>query len=175
MKFRNAFKISAVWLVVLLMAAAVQAQDEDISLDKKPKPSAEQAERFFEIKVPEGFKSQPADEPGILKWTKDSGEIYLVVGDLFLESGDRVYKALLDAAGKDKRMQEVKQIKLKGGRALLYKEKPPEDLSRNTTWKLFVVTDKKMVNVDFSAPAKEFQSFAPDFEATVNSFKLKSS
>ncbi len=160
---------------MLLMIVAVRAQDEDTPRAKKLKPSADQNERFFDIKVPEGFKSQPVDEPGILKWTKDSGEIYLVVGDLFLESSNVVYEALLKAAEKDKRMQEVKQIKLKGGRALLYKEKPPEDASRITTWKLFVVTDKKMVNIDFSAPAKEFQSFAPDFEATVNSFKLKSS
>lgn len=174
-KFRNSFKISVICLIVLFLGAAVRAQDEDAPRPQKAKQSAEELERFFTIKVPEAFKSQPVDEPGILRWTKDSGEIYLVVGDLFLESGDVVYKALVQAGEADKRMEEVKQIKIKGGRALLYKEKAPEDPSQILTWKLFVVTDKKMVNIDFSAPAKEFQSFVPDFEATVSSFKLKTS
>jgi hypothetical protein len=174
-KFRNGFKISAIFLVVFLMGALALAQDEDAQRSQKPKQLAEELERFFTVKVPEGFTSQPVDEPGILRWTKDSAEIYLVVGDLFLESGEVVYKALVQASETDTRMEEVKPIKIKGGRALLYKEKTPEDPSKQLTWKLLIVTDKKMVNIDFSAPAKEFQSFAPEFEATVNSFKLKTS
>jgi hypothetical protein len=97
------------------------------------------------------------------------------VGDLFHESPDVIFKALRKAADQDKRMEEVRTLKVKGGRALLYKEKPPEDPLRSRIWRLMVVTDKKMIDVEFSAPAKEFDSFAPAFEKAVGSFKLKAS
>ena len=65
-------------------------------------------DRLFDIKIPDGFKSEAVDEPGILKWRKDSGEIYLIVGDLFGESGDSLFKMLKSSAEKNKTVQESK-------------------------------------------------------------------
>jgi hypothetical protein len=35
-----------------------------------------------------------------------------------------------------------------------------------------VIADKKIINVDFTAPARDFESFIPAFEEAVKSFKL---
>ena len=115
------------------------------------------------------------DEPGILKWKKDSGEIYLVVGNLFAGPADALFKALREAADRDKKLEEVRTLQIKGGKALLSKEKAPDDPGRLRAWRLLVITKKKMINVDFSAPAKDFDTFIPAFEGAVNSFKLKPS
>ena len=64
-------------------------------------------------------------------------------------------------------------LQIKRGKALLCKEKAPDDPGRLRTWHLLVITKKKMINVDFSAPAKDFDSFIPAFEGAANSFKLK--
>ncbi|HTY26450.1 MAG TPA: hypothetical protein VMC85_25205 [Desulfomonilaceae bacterium] len=175
MKYKNLFGAGTVCFAMLLMSVVGWAQEDQGSAQESAAPSINIPGRFFDIKIPEGFKSQPVEEGGILKWTKDSGEIYLVVGDLFHESGDLLFKALRKAADEDKRMEEVRTLKIKGGRGLLYKEKPPDDTYRPRTWRLIVITEKKMIDVEFTAPAKDFESFAPGFEKTVNSFKLKTS
>jgi len=162
-------------LAVILIYSSASAQKKP-GASEAPEPAAvEQADRFFDMKIPEGFTAEAVDEPGILKWKKDSGEIFLVVGDLFTPPGDTPFKALREAGDKDKKLEEVRIVQIKGGKALLYKEKASEDPGRLRLWRLMVITKKKMINVDFSAPAKDFESFMPAFESAVNSFKLKSS
>lgn len=134
----------------------------------------DEAGRFFDIKIPEGFKPEAVDEPGILRWKKDDGEIYIVVGELFANSVDKYLNVLHKVAEKDKNLAEVKMIRLKGGRALLFKEKPPEEPGRLRNWRVLLVTDKKVLSVDFTAPEKDFNSFVPAFEETIKSLKVKS-
>jgi hypothetical protein len=170
--------LTRVWIIclaVILIYSSAYAQKKSGAPERKETKAAEQAEKFFDMKVSEGFAPAAVDEPGILKWKKDSGEIYLVVGDLFAGAPDTLFKALHEAADKDKNLEEVKVVKIKGGKAMLYKEKAPEDPGRIRAWHLVVITKKKMINVDFSAPAKDFDSFIPAFESAVRSFKLKSS
>ncbi|MDQ7783545.1 MAG: hypothetical protein RDU20_11745 [Desulfomonilaceae bacterium] len=133
----------------------------------------EQPGRLFDMQVPEGFEPVPTDEAGILKWKKDSAEIYLVVGDLFVESGDELFKALRKAAGDGKNLDKVETVKIEGGQAMLLKEKPPGESERPMTWRLVIVLDKKVINVDFTAPAKDFDRFRGDFMKALDSFRLK--
>lgn len=134
----------------------------------------ENAELFFDMKIPDGFKSVAVDEPGILKWGKGNAEIYLVVGEIFSKSGPVVFEALRKAAQRDKGVEEVKSLKIKGAKAALFKEKTPSDLSRLRSWRLLVVTEKQIVNVDFTAPAKDFKTYIQSFDEAVKSFKIKS-
>lgn len=164
-----------VCLAVILICSPAYAQKKSGASKEQEPAAVEQADRFFDMKIPQGFAPEAVDEPGILKWKKDSGEIYFVVGDLFTPPGDATFKALREAADKDKKLEEVRTLQIKGGKALLYKEKAPEDAGRLRAWHLLVITKKKMINVDFSAPAKDFDSFVPEFESAVNSFKLKPS
>ena len=57
----------------------------------------------------------------------------------------------------------------------MYKEKPPGDENKARLWRLFVITDHKIINVDFVAPRKDFETYSRDFDATLKSFKLKES
>ncbi len=164
-----------VCLAVILICSSASAQGKSVAAEEQEPAAVEQADRFFDMKIPKGFAPEAVDEPGILKWKKDSGEICFVVGDLFTSPGDSTFKALREAANKDKKLEEVRILQIKGGKALLYKEKAPEDPGRLRAWHLLVITKKKMINVDFSAPAKDFDAFAPEFESAVNSFKLKPS
>ncbi len=84
-----------------------------------------------------------------------------------------LFKAMETAASHDKRFESVKKVRLKKGKAILIKEKAPDDPSRLQVWRLVVITDSKVVNIDFTAPVKEFDAFAPDFEKCIKSFKLK--
>jgi hypothetical protein len=126
------------------------------------------------MKVPKGFEPVAVEEAGILKWKKGSGEIYLIVGDLFVESGELLFKALRKAAEDGKNLDKVETVKIDRGQAMLLKEKPPKEPERPLTWRLIVLMDKKVINVDFTAPAKDFESFRGDFQKALDSFKLKS-
>ncbi|MBI5249316.1 MAG: hypothetical protein HY912_07460 [Desulfomonile tiedjei] len=168
MKYTPFAKIVLFLLVALLTGAFVSAQENLTDPNVLQHP-----DRLFDIKIPSGFKSEAVDEPGILKWRKDSGEIYLIVGDLFGESGESLFKVIKSAAEKNKTVQEIKVVKIKGARALTYKEKVSGDSSRLETWHFVVITNKKIFTMDFSAPTNEFNSFVPDFQSTINSFKLK--
>lgn len=174
---RNTNVIKIIMLsVALLLLLHQPGQTED-----KTKPSGkdeagimEQPGRLFDMKVPKGFEPVPVEEAGILKWKKGSGEIYLVVGDLFVESGELLFKALLKAAEDGKNLDKVETVKIDRGKAMLLKEKPPNEPDRPLTWRLIVLMDKKVINVDFTAPAKDFESFRGEFQKALDSFKLKS-
>jgi len=168
-------KMCLLCLLMILTWSWAQAQEKAASGAEELSSKPAQEARIFDIKVPEGFQSEAVDEAGILKWKKDSGEIYLVVGDLYAESGEALVKALLSAAEKNKQVAEVKSLKLKGGKGLLYKEKPPEDSNRLYSWRLIATIRNKVISVDFTAPSKDFKSFTPGFEEAINSFKLKPS
>jgi len=167
LKYRIFFILLLTGLLGWTAAAALESPAEE--------STPQQPDRIFDMKIPEGFSSEAVDEPGILKWRKGSGEIYLITGDLFGESSESLFKVLKTAAEKNKSHSEHKVLKIKGGRALMYKETMPEDKSRLTSWHLIVVTNKKIVYVDFTAPAGEFSTYAADFQAAINSFKLKAS
>ena len=160
--------------IVLLLASAFVmwsfALAQESALDQN---ILQNPDRLFDIKIPAGFTSEAVDEPGILKWKKDSGEIYLVIGDLFGESGESLFKVMKTAAEKNKTVQDIKVVKIKGARALSYKEKGSEEVGRTSVWHLVVITNKKIITIDFSAPVEEFNNFVSDFQTTINSFKLK--
>ncbi|MGB6068338.1 MAG: hypothetical protein WBG50_26310 [Desulfomonilaceae bacterium] len=174
MRCADLIRVWILCLVTILICSPALAEKKSGASKKTEPAPAEQAERFFDMKVPEGFTSEPVEESGILKWKKGSAEIYLVVGNLFAPPGESLFKALRKAAGADKSLEEVRTLQIKGGKALLYKQKAPDDPSRLRVWHLVVITKKKMIDVDFSAPAKDFKSFIPAFESAINSFKLKS-
>jgi len=175
LRMRQPVKICLLCLLVVLVWSWGRAQEKAVSGAEELSSKPAQEARIFDMKVPQGFQAEPVDEAGILKWKKDSGEIYLVVGDLYAESGEALIKELSSAAEKNKQVAEVKVLKLKGGKGLLYKEKPPEGPGRLCSWHLIATIRNKVINVDFTAPSKDFESFAPGFEEAVNSFKLKPS
>jgi hypothetical protein len=156
---------------ILLLATAVWAQGGTANRNAG---LPDEAGRFFDIKIPDGFKQEAVDEPGILRWKKDDGEIYLVVGELFAESAERFLSVLQKAAEKDSKLMQVKAMRVKGGRGLLFKDKPPEDPARLRSWRVLVVADKKVLSVDFTSPQKVFDSFVPAFEEAIKSLKVKS-
>ncbi|MFH0821577.1 MAG: hypothetical protein V2B18_02410 [Pseudomonadota bacterium] len=133
------------------------------------------AGRFFDIKVPDGFQSETMEEPGIMIWRKGRGEILLVVGELIAESAKDLYDRLVEAVRKDERLEKVDPVEVKGGLAFLCKEKRQEGPRRLHMWRLVVITDKKVVSIDFTAPNQDFGGFEKDFEAALKSFALKSS
>ncbi|MBI5570536.1 MAG: hypothetical protein HY914_11380 [Desulfomonile tiedjei] len=167
------FGVAIVWVGMLLVAAPALAQDDKASQPKKEETGVEEPGKLFDMKIPAGFKAESVDEPGVSRWKKDTAEILVAVGDLFLESGDVMLKSLKNAVNADSRMEKPRTIRVNKGRAILYKEKPPEDQARLRTWRLVVVTNKTVISVDFSAPGKDFDTFAPGFEEAVKSFKLK--
>lgn len=175
LRLRQFVKICLSCLLVAMTASWGQGQEKAASGAEELSSKPAQEARIFDMKIPQGFQSEPVDEAGILKWKKDSAEIYLVVGDLYAESGEALIRELLSALEKNRQMAEVKPLKIKGGKGLLYKEKPPEDSGRLHSWHLIATTSNRVISVDFSAPSKDFQSFAHDFEEAVNSFKLKPS
>lgn len=161
--------------VVLFACAAAWAGVKAENRAKRANEHSEQAGRLFEMKVPQGFTAATTDEPGILKWKKKSAEIYLVVGDLFSDSDEILFDEVRRALVNNENLENVRTIRLKGGRAIAFVEKAAKDRERPRTLRLFVVTSKKTIIVDFTAPVKDFEAFAPDFEAALKSFKLKSS
>ncbi len=156
----------------MVLYGVSEAQNNKAQKDHKK--VNENGELFFDMKIPDGFKSVAVDEPGILKWGKGPAEIYLVVGEIFSKSGPTVFDALKKAGQRDKAIEEVKNVKIRGAKAALFKEKTPSDATRLRSWRLLVVTDKQVVNVDFTVPSKDFKSYVPGFEEAVKSFKLKS-
>lgn len=166
--------LKVVWAVVLITALfAIPVAGQESAKNTRQTTEADESGRIFDIKVPKGFEPVPQDEPGILKWKKDSAEIYLVVGDLFLESGERLFEQLFEAAKENKNFEQVRKLNIKGGHGLIYTEKSPGEPGRMRSTRMIVITVQKVIQIDFTAPEKDFASMAADFEAARKSFKLK--
>ena len=166
-------KVLSFLLVAVLLSSLACAEDKPETAGQKDNRQ-EESGRIFDLKVPEGFELQPVEETGILKWTKDPAEIYVVVGEVFAGSGDLLFNSLQTAAKKDKQLEKVQVLSVKGGKAMLLVEKTPAESDRFRSWRLVSVTDNKVIHIDFTAPAKDFPSLEPDFKKAVKSFKLKS-
>jgi len=175
LKAMHLIKGALILLIMIMAFPASWAKDKEPLRGKKETNVLEQEGRLFDMEVPAGFKPEPIDETGMVRWTKARASIYLVVGDLIAESGKGLFEQILEAAGKNEKMENVRRVDLNGGQALEYTEKAPESPDRLRTMRFIVITDKKVINLDFTAPSKDFDSFAPDFEAAVKSFKLRSS
>jgi hypothetical protein len=165
--------LTGIVLSLVMLCDVCRAQDKTASPEEDTAKTVEQAGQIFDMKIPNGFESQPVEEAGILKWTKGTGAIYVVVGDIFAGSGESLFETLHSAAKRDERYQTVRLVPVEGANAMLLEEKPPGDAQRPLTWRLVVVTKKNVINVDFSAPAQDFESFAPDFNKALESFQLK--
>ncbi len=171
---KRLFIAMAMCMCVIAPSALLAQSQKAPEANARPTPQ-ELNGGFFKIKIPQGFQQDPVDEPGIYKWKKDSGEIYIVAGDSFFQPPETIFNALRKAAEKDPQIQEVKVIKLQGGKALLCKDKGASQPNSLRTWRVIVFTDQKMMNIDFTAPVKDFMSFAPAFEEALRSLKLISS
>jgi hypothetical protein len=154
------------------MPCALWAQNNKANRAHPQQLSEEVDGQFFKMKLPNGFKREHVDEAGIHKWKKDSAEIFIVVGDAFIESRDTLFNALRKASESNSGIEEVKILKIKGAKAMLNKEKQVPEQKRLRSWHLVVLTDKKIVTIDFTAPVKEFNSFVPAFEESLRSFKI---
>ncbi len=165
-------RLSLAACILMLVCFAAWAEDEPESEAGKPAELPEAAAKLFRLKVPTGFQFQTSDEPGILKWKKGPAEIYLVVGDLFALPAQTVFKQLLESVEKNSDLEKVRTVKIKGGRAFTYTEKSPKEPSRLRTLRMVIVTDEKVIMVDFSAPEKDFDPLVPEFEAAIKSFRL---
>lgn len=175
MRNTKVISICLISVALVLVCQLGKAQEEAKPSEPKNDGILQQSGRLFDMKIPDGFKPVPVDEPGILKWKKGSGEIYLVIGDLFVKSGDLLFKALLKAAKDGDKIKKVGTVKIEGGQAMLLEERPPKEPERPLTWRLIVLMDKKMINVDFTAPAKDFKTYQSDFRKAAESFKLRTS
>ncbi len=168
---------TALWLLglVALICTALNAQEKPTPGEKSGENRQEETGRFFSLKVPDGFVPQPSEEAGILKWRKGAAEVYLVMGGIYSESPHDLFNALVKAAKANEGLEKVTVLKIRGGVAFKYRDKPPQDPGRMRTLRLVVITEKKIFNLDCSAPAKEFPTFLRDFEACLKSFKLNPS
>jgi hypothetical protein len=168
----NPKRISVFLLLFILMPCTLWAQNNKAHRSDPQQLSEEVDGQFFKMKLSNGFKRESVDEAGIFKWKKDSAEIFIVVGDAFIESRDTLFDALRKAMESNSAGEEVKILKIKGAKAMLCKETRVPEQKRLRTWRLLVLTDKKIVTIDFTAPAKEFDSFVPAFEESLRSFKI---
>lgn len=169
----NLIALGIISVCLMFVCQLGLAEEKAEPSEKDENSILEQSGRLFDLKVPDGFNAVPVDEPGILKWRKGSAEIYLVIGNLFVESGDLLFKALRKAAEDGKRLAKVEVVNIEGGKAMLLKGKEPKDKDQPMTWRLVVLMDRKAINVDFTAPAKDFKSFESEFLKALESFKLK--
>ncbi len=130
---------------------------------------------LFSVDVPEGFKLLNTEEPGIFRWKKGQAEISVAVGELFAGSPEYLFKALTTAGEENKRFQEVKAINVKGTRAVIFKEKAPQDPGKLRSWRLMAINEKRCFTMELSSPEGDFPGLTPEFEKVVASFKVKGS
>jgi hypothetical protein len=128
---------------------------------------------LFDVQVPDGFKQEAGEEAGIGRWSKGQAAVYVVVGDLIAESAPKLFDELIEAAEKNKSLENVKKVESPEGRAFTYVEKAPDSPTRLRSAKLFLITDRKVLYMDLSAPTQEFDSLLSDFDAMVKSVKIK--
>ncbi len=126
----------------------------------------------MEIKIPDDFKSEGVDEPHIFKWTKDSCEIYIVIGARLIGSRTAMINTFKRAANVDKAMEKVKTLRIPNAKGILVKERVPSDANRLMSWSLKIFTVKHEINLEFSAPGKDFKSYSPMFEDVIKSIKI---
>jgi hypothetical protein len=169
------FKILVVLCLAFSFLGAAPAQESENSASENTPSSNDKYDQFVDIKIPDGFVQEPSEEPGIFKWKKDTAEIYLVLGDSFVESRDKVIEALKNGAKSNKNIEEVQDLKLDHGQGFLYKEKASEDTGRPKLWRIVALTNSKMLNLDFVAPVKDFDNYVNNFQSVVGSFQLKKS
>jgi hypothetical protein len=131
-----------------------------------------QVDGVMEIKVPDDFKSEGVDEPHIFKWTKDSCEIYVVVGARLIGSRTAMINTFKRAANGDKTMEKLKTLRIPNAKGILVKERVPSDMNRLMSWGLKIFTDKHEINLEFSAPGKDFKTYSPMFEDVIKSIKI---
>jgi hypothetical protein len=162
------FLISGFSLIVIPEAGYCQPT-------QKTESQAHLVDGFLELKIPVGFKVEAVDEPHIFKWTKDSSEIYVVVGERLVGSVKNIINNLKKAAATNKLLDKTRTLRISNAKGILIKEKIPSDPDRLVSWGVKIFTEKHELNIDFSAPAKEFKTHAPAFEEVIKSIKIKSS
>ena len=163
-------------LFVLSMATGLALAQE--TTDRPPADQElnnEYLRGLFSVDLPEGFKLLSTEEPGIFRWKKGQAEISVVVGELFAGSPDYLFKALTTAGEENKRFQEVKAINVEGARAIIFKEKAPQDSGKLRSWRLMAINEKRCFSMELSSPEGDFPGLTPEFEKAVASFKLKGS
>ena len=170
----NCSTLLRIALLIAVLVSAAWAQEPAPDAGPTGTTVPDRTGSFFTLKVPDGFQQDSAEEAGITRWKKGTAEIHLVVGDLFAESDDMLFDALHKSAERDKRLEGIATERLDHGRWLLYKEKAPDDPERLQMWRLVVITPKKVINVDFSAPGKDFGTHEQDFMNAIKSFAIKS-
>ena len=126
----------------------------------------------MEIKIPNDFKPEGVDEPHIFKWTKDSAEIYIVIGDRLVGSRTTMINALKKSAAADKTVDQVRILRIPNAKGIILKEKTPSAADRLMYWNLKIFSDKREINVELSAPGKDFKTYSPVFEDVVKSIKV---
>jgi hypothetical protein len=141
--------------------------------DDPDNPTPDRYESHIELTIPEGFAADPNEEPGIFKWRKANAELYIVIGELFADSWERLFDELRKSAATNERIEECRDLKIPGVKAFLYKEKPTDDSTAMKQWRLIAISKEKMYQVDMSAPEKSFPDFIADFETVVRTFKPK--
>jgi hypothetical protein len=167
--------------VALIIIAAVLAGALGQAQEKTEPPAADQEtnneslSRLFSIAIPEGFKPQASEEPGIFRWKKGSAEISLAVGELFAGSPEYLLKALASAGEQNKQLEEVKLLNLDGAKAIIFKEKPAPEPGKLRNWKVMAMTEKRCFSLELSAPEKDFPSLEADFGKALASLKVKDS
>lgn len=142
---------------------------------QKSESRAHLVDGVLELKIPVGYKSEAVDEPHIFKWTKNSSEIYVVVADRLVGSVKELIANLKRASASARHLDQIRTLRISNAKGILIKEKAPSDPDRLMSWGIKIFTDKHELNVDFSAPAKEFKTYAPVFEEIIKSIKIKSS
>ncbi len=166
-------RIVLLFSLLLVLSTPLWAQDDTKGSDKGPS-TLEQFQSIAELAIPSGFSEEPSEDSGVIKFKKDTGEILIVIGDLFSESSTDLMKMLKEGAEKNKNIEEVKGLEVKNGSAFFYKEKKPEDSVRLLTWRIVAITDSRVINIDFTAPAGDFEKYIKDFEDALRSFNIKS-
>lgn len=175
MRNYNLARYFALFLALALAGPLAWAQEEDAAKGEPDETVQQDPRQFVDFKPPAGFEPAASDDTAILKWRKGSGEIYLVMGGVIPESRQKLFDQLKEFAGKDPTIAEVRDLKIDSSHAFVYTEKPPEDPGRLRSMRMVVITDKQVLTVDFTAPAKDFESFVGDFDSAIKSFKLKAS
>ena len=142
---------------------------------QKPESQVRLVDSILELKIPAGFRSEAVDEPHIFKWTKNSSEIYVVVGERLVGSVKDIINNLKKAAAGNKLLDQTRTLKISNAKGILIKEKMPADPDRLVSWGIKIFTEKHELNIDLSVPAKEFKTYSPVFEEVVKSIRIKSS